>query len=77
MALKKLLSKLEKGSQLQGAAMQEAFPSHFQLIMEDLILVIQLLFLMEIILSRNRLHLGKKVDVFMINQDKVLVENLL
>ena len=30
MALKKLLSKLEKGSQLQGAAMQEAFPSHFQ-----------------------------------------------
>ena len=30
MALKKLLSKLEKGSQLQGAAMQEAYPSHFQ-----------------------------------------------
>ena len=30
MALKKLLTKLEKGSQLQGEAMQEAFPSHFQ-----------------------------------------------
>ena len=30
MALKKLLSKLEKGSQLQGEAMQEAYPSHFQ-----------------------------------------------
>ena len=30
MALKKLLTKLEKGSQLQGEAMQEAFPFHFQ-----------------------------------------------
>lgn len=30
MALKKLLSKLEKGSVLQGTAMQEAYPSHFQ-----------------------------------------------
>ena len=30
MALKKLLTKLEKGSQLQGSAMQEEFPSHFE-----------------------------------------------